>query len=137
VLYLSRRDVAGTIPLTATWDAFRLLAFGAAPFVLLAYAMAAVMRTVRRRSQPYAPVDLMELVDVSAPWVLLAWIAASLVVPLLHGQADSTLPRATVDASGTLLQRAALAIVGLLFAISIVRRGARGFLGALRVVGAS
>lgn len=134
VLYLSRRDAAGTMPLTETWAAFRTLAYTAAPFVLLAYIVAALMRALRRTSTTVARVDLMQLVDVSAPWVLLALIAASLVVPLVQRDLHGAIRAAS---GATPVQRIALATIALLFATSIVRRGARGFLGALRVVEAS
>lgn len=135
VLYLSRRDAADTAPLTETWEAFRALAMVAAPFVLLAYVIAAVVRVSRRKPPTAARVDVMELVDASAPWVILALVAASLVVPLLHGHVDSGDVSPSIPGTdGTALQGAAVVVVALLFATSIVRRGARGFLGALRVV---
>lgn len=128
VLYLSRRDAAGTMPLTETWETFRALAFAAAPFVLVAYVAAAAVRALRG-SAKVSRIDLMALVDVSAPWVLLALIAASLLVPLIRG--------AIPHAASTLAQDVALSILAALFALSVLRRGARGFLGALRLTEAT
>lgn len=132
VLYMSRPDADGTAPLAHTWDAFRALAFSAAPFVLLAYVATAVLQVVRALRRGATRIDPMELIDASAPWVLLALIGASIAAPLVRGAGGVAATH--VEVVSPMVQGISLAMLALLFAASIVRRGARGFLSALRVV---
>ena len=146
VMHASHPETVDEPLISSIWTIFRTVALVSAPAVLFAHVVAglahsrsternAVQRAataMKDRARVAMQYGLRDLVDRTAPWMLFALVSTSLV-------ASTGLPamqafRAMVSRTWQpgVLNELAVAILALLFAASLLRRGARAFLGELR-----
>jgi uncharacterized protein len=146
-MHVSHTDPVDEPLVSTIWTIFRTLALVSAPAVLFAYLASGFAQGFAPRSGT-PEIDgasmlsrlriamrfgLRDLVDRTAPWILLVLIVASLAANTSLPGMSAARETALRVWQSSVFDEAALLIVVLLFTASLLRRGARAFLGELRL----